>query len=202
MATEEIPISLSSNNESNISIASETVNSDLRKIASAEAAIEDVDEILATNSSMFNSISDGLPNENAYKIYQTYLKANDLTEDDFSLLPDNTHASHMLKENIVQWIENGEGVVHQKAKWEVTSRNSLSTLESLSLNSGKDDYGIREHGHLDGYSDEETIKDVASLASVDESDSESDFSDAPIIHKPHSSGPRESIEETMNFKAI
>uniref|UniRef100_A0A914Y3N3 Uncharacterized protein n=1 Tax=Panagrolaimus superbus TaxID=310955 RepID=A0A914Y3N3_9BILA len=202
MTIEAIPII--SYDESDVSIASETVNSGSRQYAGGEVtAIQNGDEIVETNPSMLNAMVNGLPTENASEIYRAYLNANDLTENEHLFLPKENDANYMSKENIVQWIKEGEKATTtsapQQAEWEVTSMNSYSNLESILSTSEKVDYGIREINH-DGCRDDETLKDVISLASVDESDSiaSSDFSDVPIIHTPHPSGSRGgNIEEAM-----
>uniref|UniRef100_A0AC34FLE3 Uncharacterized protein n=1 Tax=Panagrolaimus sp. ES5 TaxID=591445 RepID=A0AC34FLE3_9BILA len=186
MTIEAIPVGPSPYSESDVSIASEIVDSGTRHCAGGEVSAFNNDceeQLLKGNPSILNEMEDGLPTENAYEIYQTYLKANDLTEEEHPFIPNDTDTNHMSKENIVQWMEEGERATTsapQKAEWE---------------------YGIREIDRLLLYSDAETLKDVASLESADD-DSDSfvsgdDFSDVPIIHTPFPSGSRESTEETM-----
>uniref|UniRef100_A0A914Q8B3 Uncharacterized protein n=1 Tax=Panagrolaimus davidi TaxID=227884 RepID=A0A914Q8B3_9BILA len=85
-------------------------------------------------------------------------------------------ASRTSKEDIVKWIENGK-----KSAWEVTSMNSFSTLKSdSSTTSEKSDYGIREIANeLVNDNDDNTLEDVFSLASTNESSDE--FSETLII---------------------
>uniref|UniRef100_A0AC35GD13 Uncharacterized protein n=1 Tax=Panagrolaimus sp. PS1159 TaxID=55785 RepID=A0AC35GD13_9BILA len=215
----------SSDSESDISIASEIIEGGTRKYAGGGeniAAAIGCERSLETNSSMLNAMADGESTETVYDFYQAYLKANDLSEVEYPFIPNENDASHISKEDIVKWIEDGkksawevtsmnsfstlksdssttseksndashiskEDIVKwiedcKKSAWKVTSMNSFSTLKSdSSKTSEKSNYGIREIAdeHVDN-NDDDTLEDVISLASTNESN-DNDFPETPII---------------------
>uniref|UniRef100_A0A914PYQ4 Uncharacterized protein n=1 Tax=Panagrolaimus davidi TaxID=227884 RepID=A0A914PYQ4_9BILA len=139
MTVETIPFDPIYDSERDVSIASEIIEGGTRKYAGGEsiaAAALECERSLETNSSMLNAIADGESTVTAYDYYRAYLNANDLSEVEYPFIPNENDASHISKEDIVKWIEDGEKAittsVPQKAAWEVTSMNSFSTLESVS----------------------------------------------------------------------
>uniref|UniRef100_A0AC35GBN5 Uncharacterized protein n=1 Tax=Panagrolaimus sp. PS1159 TaxID=55785 RepID=A0AC35GBN5_9BILA len=194
MTVETIPIDSTYDSERDVSIASEIIEGGTRKYAgggSIAAAIE-CGRSSEINSSMLNTMADGESTVTAYDYFRAYLKANDLSEGEYPFIPNENDASHISKEDIVKWIEDGERAVTnsvpQKADRQVTSMNSFSTLKSISSTSTtttfeKSNYGIREIVD-ENVGDNDTLEDVTSLASTIES-SENYFSETPIIRTPY-----------------
>uniref|UniRef100_A0A914QLU6 Uncharacterized protein n=1 Tax=Panagrolaimus davidi TaxID=227884 RepID=A0A914QLU6_9BILA len=63
--------------------------------------------------------------------------------------------------------------------------NSFSTLESVSSTTTfeKSNYGVREIANK--FDNDNTLEDVTSLASTNESSENDDFSETPIIRTPY-----------------
>uniref|UniRef100_A0A914QHS7 Uncharacterized protein n=1 Tax=Panagrolaimus davidi TaxID=227884 RepID=A0A914QHS7_9BILA len=161
----------SSDSGSDVSIASEIIEGGKRKYAGGEsiaaAAAIECERSLETNSSMLNAMADGEESTvTAYDFDRAYLKANDLSEAKYPFIPIENDASHTSKADIVKWIEDAK-----KSAWEVTSMNSFSTFKSdSSTTSEKSNYGIREIANeLVNDNDDNTLEDVISLASTNES---------------------------------
>uniref|UniRef100_A0AC35FGL5 Uncharacterized protein n=1 Tax=Panagrolaimus sp. PS1159 TaxID=55785 RepID=A0AC35FGL5_9BILA len=170
MTVETNPIDPTYYSERDLSIASEKIEGGIRKYAGggsiAAAAAIGCGRSLETNSSMLNAMADGESTVTAYDYYRAYLKANDLSDCEYPFIPNENDASHISKEDIVKWIEDGEKAI-------TTSVPQKAARE----------YGIREIAgeHVD---DNDTNEDVTSLASTIQS-SENDFSETPIIRTPY-----------------